>query len=283
MVLSSGECSLADRVTAAGETITAGQEVRFLDLKVDERAFGCFDDLHSEAGGKAFAEGVSPTASCAAYGTAGPAFVEFIMRTPDIVSCAQAIMAKFEADADWAHGLADANAQVTGALRRFAFIAAGGKLATEAGITGWVGGEAADAIQEVFGLWIGGRGGLMSAADRNAVANTRAFLIKNEARFHKLIPDGEGGLMLSNMLDRPILNLAGWTDADGYWVSSDAWTKEIHAGVDGKSAARVLRGAGLLVPDKNRGSRLTRRGPRVIDRIQCYFVKRAILATDQGT
>jgi uncharacterized protein (DUF927 family) len=208
------------------------------------------------------------------------------MQVPDIVSRAEAIMAKFEADTEADYGLADANAQVTRALRRFAIIAAGGELATEAGITGWAAGEAADAIQEVFGLWIRGRGGLMSAADRNAVANTRAFLIKNDARFHKLNPDSEDedGLMLSaSMLHRPILNLAGWKDADGYWVSSDAWTKEIHAGVDGKSAARVLRDAGLLVTDKNRGSRLTRRAPRVIDRIQCYFVKRAILATEQGT
>ena len=286
MVLSSGECSLADRIAATGEKVTPGQEVRFLDIKMDERAFGCFDNLHGEASSKAganvFATRLAQV-SCAAYGTAGPAFVEFIMRTPDIVSRAEAIMAKFEAEASEDYGLADANAQVTRALRRFAIIAAGGELATEAGITGWAAGEAADAIREVFGLWVRGRGGLMSAADRNAVANTRAFLIRNEARFHKLIPDGEGGLMLSSLLDRPILNLAGWTDAEGYWVSSDTWTKETHAGVDGKSAARVLRDAGLLLTDKNRGSRLTRRGPRVIDRIQCYFVKRAILATEQGT
>ena len=132
MVLSSGECSLADRIAAAGETVTPGQEVRFLDIKVDERAFGCFDDLHSETGGKAFAEHLAD-ASCAAYGAAGPAFVEFIMRTPDIVSRAEAIMAKFEAGASADYGLADANAQVTRALRRFAIIAAGGELATEAG------------------------------------------------------------------------------------------------------------------------------------------------------
>jgi putative DNA primase/helicase len=286
MVLSSGECSLADRVAAAGETVTAGQEVRFLDLKTDERAFGCFDDLHGEASSKAGANAFAirlAKVSCAAYGTAGPAFIEFIMRTPDIVSRAEAIMAKFEADADWVHGLADANAQVTRALRRFAVVAAGGELATEAGITGWAAGTAAVAIQEMFGLWVGGRGGLMSAADRNAVANTRAFLIKNDARFHKLLPGNEGELMLSaSMLDRSILNLAGWKDAEGYWVSSDAWMKEIHAGVDGRSAARVLRDAGLLVTDRNRGSRLTRRGPRAIDRIQCYFIKRAVLATEQG-
>ena len=282
LVLSSGECSLADRAAAAGEGVTAGQEVRFLDLKADDRASGCFDDLHGEADGKAFVIRLA-AAFAQAYGTAGPAFVEFIMRTPDIVSRAEAVMAKFETNADAAYGLAGADAQVTRALRRFAVIAAGGELATEAGITGWAAGEAADAIQEVFGLWIGGRGGLMSAADRNAVANTRAFLIKNDSRFHKLVPDNEGGLMLStSMLDRPIHNLAGWKDTDGYWVSSDVWRKEIHAGSDGKSAARVLRDAELLVPDKNRGSRLTRRGPRAIDRVQCYYVKKAVLATEQG-
>ena len=81
LVLSSGECSLADRITASGgRRITAGQEVRFLNLKADERAFGCFDDLHDEADGKAFAERLA--AACEqAYGTAGPAFVEFVMRT----------------------------------------------------------------------------------------------------------------------------------------------------------------------------------------------------------
>ena len=281
LALSSGECGLADRIAAAGETVTAGQEVRFLDLKVDERAFGCFDDLHNEAGGKAFAERLAD-AACAAYGMPGPAFVEFIMRTPDIVSRAEAIMAKFEADADWVHGLADANAQVTRALKRFAVVAAGGELATEAGITGWPAGEAAAAVMEMFGLWIGGRGGLMSAADRNAVANTRAFLIKNDARLQKLTD--QNGVLTPSMsaMNGPVHNLAGWKDPDGFWIAADTWTKEVHAGVDGKSAARVLRDAGLLVPDSNRGARLTRRGPRTINRVQCYYVKKRVLATEQG-
>ena len=86
MVLSSGECSLADRIAENdGARITAGQEVRCVDLKVDERGFGCFDDLHGEADGKAFVIRLA-AASAEAYGTAGPAFVEFIMRTPDIAS-----------------------------------------------------------------------------------------------------------------------------------------------------------------------------------------------------
>ena len=39
------------------------------------------------------------------------------MRTPDIVSRAEAVMAKFETKADVAYGLAGADAQVTRALR----------------------------------------------------------------------------------------------------------------------------------------------------------------------
>jgi putative DNA primase/helicase len=282
LVLSSGECSLADRTAGAGETVTAGQEVRFLDLKADERAFGCFDDLHGEADGKAFAERVASDAG-AAYGAAGPAFVDAVMRTSDIVNRAEACMAKFEADAGAAYGLAAADTQVTRALRRFAVIAAGGELATEAGITGWPGGAASDAVLAMFGVWVRGRGGLMSAADRNAVASTRAFLIKHDSRFQTLAPDAAGVLTLTlRALDRQIHNLAGWKDPDGYWVPADVWAKEIHAGTDGKSAARVLRDAGLLTPDSNQGARLTRRGPRAIDRVRCYYVKKKVLATEQG-
>ena len=284
MVLSSGECSLADRIAENdGARITAGQEVRCVDLKVDERRFGCFDDLHGEADGKAFVIRLA-AASAGGYGTAGPAFVEFIMRTPDIATRAEVVMAKFEADADTAYKLAGANAQVTRALRRFAIIAAGGELATEAGITGWVAGEAAAGVLEMFSVWIGGRGGLMSALDRNAVANTRAFLIKHASRFQELEPDEAGGLKPAfRALDRQTHNLAGWKDPDGYWIAADTWMKEIHAGVDGRAAARVLRDAKLLVSDaQNEGSRLTRRGPRSIDRPRCYYVKKAVVGTEQG-
>jgi putative DNA primase/helicase len=284
MVLSSGECSLADRIAENdGARITAGQEVRCVDLKVDERGFGCFDDLHGEADGKAFVIRLA-AASAGGYGTAGPAFVEFIMRTPDIATRAEVVMAKFEADADTAYKLAGANAQVTRALRRFAIIAAGGELATEAGITGWMAGEAAAGVLEMFSVWIGGRGGLMSALDRNAVANTRAFLIKHASRFQELEPDEAGGLTPAfRALDRQTHNLAGWKDPDGYWIAADTWMKEIHAGVDGRAAARVLRDAKLLVSDaQNEGSRLTRRGPRSIDRPRCYYVKKAVIGTEQG-
>ena len=166
------------------------------------------------------------------------------MRTPAIVSRAEAVMAKFEADADAAYKLAGANAQVTRALRRFAMIAAGGELATEAGITGWMAGEAAAGVLEMLGAWIGGRGGLMSALDRNAVANTRAFLVRHASRFEELEPDQTGVLKPSiRTLDRPPHNLAGWKDPDGYWIAADTWMKEIYTGVDGKAAARVLRDA----------------------------------------
>ena len=280
LVLSSGECSLADRVAAAGEMVTAGQEVRFIDLKVDGREFGCFDDIHGAANGGAFADNIKE--KCAeAYGTAGPAFIEYILRTPGVDERARAEMARFMAEADTTHVLVGADSQVTRGLRRFAVVAAAGELATEAGITGWPAGAAAAGVMEMFGLWLDGRGGLMSAADRNAVANTRAFLIKNDARFHKLHPGDDGDLMLA-ISGSPIHNLAGWKDPEGYWIAGDVWRNEVHAGNDGKSAARVLRDAGLLIADKNRGQRLTRRGPNVIDRVQCYYVRNEALGTDEG-
>jgi hypothetical protein len=53
--------------------------------------------------------------------------------------------------------------------------------------------------------------------------------------------------------------------------------------VDGKAAARVLRDAKLLVFDaQNEGSRLTRKGPRSIGRVRCYYVRKAVVGTEQG-
>ena len=104
LVLSSGECSLADRVAVADETVTAGQEVRFIDLKVDGQEFGCFDDIHGAANGGAFADNIKER--CAeAYGAAGPAFVEYILRTPDVEDSARAEMARFIAEADTTYTL----------------------------------------------------------------------------------------------------------------------------------------------------------------------------------
>jgi putative DNA primase/helicase len=281
MVLSSGECSLADRSIEAGKMLTAGQEVRFLDLKVDERPFGCFDDLHGEADGGAFALRLAD-ATARTYGTAGPAFVEFIMQTPDIMTRVDTIVTQFETDVAMTRYLGEADAQVIRARRRFAMIAAGGELATEAGLTGWTKGDAAFAILVLFGAWIDGRGGLMSAADRNAVANTRAFLIANgSSRFEKLERQPNGNLVLAfgSVASR---DRAGWKDDAGYWIPTDVWTREIHKGVDGKSAARVLLKENLMVPDKQRG-RLTRRGPRAIGEPQCYYIKSEVMATQQGT
>ena len=47
--LSTGEISLAERMAEAGIAYMEGQAVRCIDLAIDGRRFGIFDDLHGEA------------------------------------------------------------------------------------------------------------------------------------------------------------------------------------------------------------------------------------------
>ncbi len=42
-ILSSGEISLADKAAEVRERIRAGQDIRLLDVPVDRRRFGAFD------------------------------------------------------------------------------------------------------------------------------------------------------------------------------------------------------------------------------------------------
>ena len=73
-----------------------------------------------------------------------------------------------------------------------------------------------------------------------------------------------------------MINRAGWRDADHFYIASDAWRREVHAGADPTRAAAHLKDAGLLSPDSD--GRSTRRLPRgVPGRPRAYAVPVEIL------
>lgn len=69
---------------SANRNVTAGQEVRLIDLDGGSRRFGAFDCLHGAASGRDFADSLQ-AAAAASYGLAGPAFVEWLMARSDKV------------------------------------------------------------------------------------------------------------------------------------------------------------------------------------------------------
>ena len=267
-ILSSGEISLADKMAETGQRARAGQEVRLLDVQADGQTFGAFDDLHGQAEPAAFAEHVSRMAA-AAYGTAGPAFVEHLVTDldgalADIRATAEAFKEKVAETLD----LPD-EGQTRRALARFALIAAAGEMATTWGLTGWPKGEASRAALAGLRLWIAGRGGAGPAEDREAVERTRAFIVAHgDARFQRLDDTATAPGPRVN-------NRAGWRDGMRFYIAADTWAKEVHAGADPTQAARAVKAAGFLVADA--GGRFQTKAPRAAGRARCYCITAEIM------
>ncbi len=136
VILSSGELSLADKMSEAGQRIRAGQEVRILDVKADGQTYGAFDDLHGSPSPAAFSDTVRKNAA-AHYGTAGPVFVDHLLG--DMDTFRDQVRASIDGFKDIATGDLDGaqDGQIVRALDRFGLIAAAGELATAFGLTGW--------------------------------------------------------------------------------------------------------------------------------------------------
>ncbi|WP_439596709.1 DUF927 domain-containing protein [Falsiroseomonas sp.] len=281
LVLSSSEESAASLASQAGKRIKAGQEVRLLDVPaVVPGGFGCFDTLHGEADGGAFAQRLR-RGVVAQHGTAGPAFVEWLAaelaRDSDFAS--RIVLARMAA---WvaAHVPKSADGQVQRAARRMALVAIAGELATEAGITGWPAGEAERAAGVVFRDWMLERGGVGSREDHNLFAALRRFIgMHGAARFSVVKdpdPDAEGAQTEPPLPDgERTMNRAGWRwqepndKGERRWVHGilpETFAAEIIGplGLEDREARARLGKAGMIrgQPDKE-GMRWAIRPPKI--------------------
>jgi putative DNA primase/helicase len=281
LFLSSGEMDLAAKVAESGGHTQAGQEVRLLDIPVDGRTHGVFDELHGAADGAEFSNRLV-NAAANAYGAAGPAFVEWLMADQaEAAANAHDAIERFEAGANLPHGVMKVDGQVKRALRRFAVIATAGELAIKADITGWPHGAATRAVIDLFSIWLDARGGTKPAEDRDAIDRTRTFLTRHgDSRFQRLTSDSDGTVHIGYPHDI-IHNRAGWKDNTHFWIASDVWSREVHAGASAQGAARALLAVGLLTTDntgRGRDPRFTRKTPRGVEgRPRCYCVPKTIL------
>ncbi|MCX7378454.1 MAG: DUF927 domain-containing protein [Alphaproteobacteria bacterium] len=213
VVLSTSEDSAARMVEQVNRRMKGGQEVRLIDFGAEVPGrHGVFENLHDAANGGAFWHEVR-NAVVSHYGTAGPAFAQWLVETietsPDFV--AQKVAPKVR---DWLQSYvkAGSDGQVQRAARRFALMAVAGELATEANITGWPQGEAARAAATVFRTWTDERGGIGSRDDHHLFEAFRAFFVEHgQARFEKVLeaatPEAEAeGMDRERMMMRRV----GW-------------------------------------------------------------------------
>ncbi len=246
--LSAGELSLSQHMAEAGKKVHAGQELRMADIPADAGAgLGCFEELHSKAGGHEFANALA-AAMGKYYGTAFPAFVRRALSERERLSTSlREAQAAFE-KAALTH---QASGQARRAAARFALVGAAGEFATEWGITGWNAGEAMKAAQVCFAAWLGSYGGEGNQEQRAMLKQVRRFMeLHGEARF------ADFGRPVADDDHAPrVINKAGWRKHDNiaseteYYVYPEVFKTEICSGMDYKAVARLLIDKGYMRSD----------------------------------
>ena len=291
-VLSSGEMAFLRYLGDHAARVYGGQEVRFLDLKVDDRAHGVFDELHGFPTGVAFAEEIERVCGLY-YGTAGREFVRRLMAsyTPERI---KAFAAEIRKDFEL-HIPEHSDTAIYRAAKKFAHVAVGGELAVELGIVPWKKFDALQAALDMFDLWIQGRGGIGNRDRMDALKQIRHYLLTHEEdQFTRNCPKCQGSgkpgmvkLGFDRSADEPefvtcsacagtavqmtkTLNKAGWVkrerQEDGdtakmFHVYPEVFEKDIARGHDTRTVLELLKARKILQADGKRGPFKTKARP----------------------
>ena len=236
-VLSTGERSLAATMKEGRATAKAGQRIRLLDIPADRR-FGCFDELHGHASGRALSDAIKNAAK-EHYGIVGR---EFLTRlTKDHQDFGELVEISKSIPEFMGHG-----GQEGRAAARFAHVAMAGELATDYGLTGWPRGAAIDAAIVAFRAWLGWRG----AGDdepRKIREALRDFIDRHgDSRF----VDRDADPDLRTSQERMIRDRAGYRqsteDGGRLYLFNAAAMKEAGVGFDHAAVVAALIDCGAL-------------------------------------
>jgi putative DNA primase/helicase len=252
LFLSSGEESLSSLVSSAGESTKAGQEIRLAEFESDAgRGMGVFDSCQDHPNSAEFARALS-SASQQYYGTAGPAFLEYLVENPEKAKeLLDRYLERFRSQALRTKG----SPQRERVADRFGLLSAVGELATRIGLTGWEEGDALASCLTCFHSWEEGYG-IALKEDQLSKQRVKSFFeAHGESRFGDL----------NSSVDRIIHNKAGYyrTSTEGcriYSVFTQVFRGEICRGMNYRTVEKYLASIGWLKVDKE-SSRLKVRLP----------------------
>lgn len=257
--LSTGEISIADKLAEAGLEPKKGQSVRLMDLRVDRRSHGIFDDLHVDGCPADFSNRLkkSGTEFC---GSAGPAFVEkLIMTDSELREKWQSMLFKFKG-LILVPGSSPSDPVTERAAAQFALIALAGELATNFGITGWKSSTSISAVTEMFELWKKSR--LNPLSQEEIMRRIEDFVISNASR-------------LTCVGSSPVTDHIGWQNDSCFMFDREGWA-EIHAGLNVTAVAKIAKAFGILASAD--GENLKVKAPAGIPhRPRLYMVNRSVL------
>ena len=242
LLLSSGEIGLAELMRQAGERIHAGQEIRLVEIPIDD-----FENLHEHATPGQFADALRENSS-RYYGAVG---IEFLRELVKSRTKQTPLLQKSIENFISTNVPAGASGQVSRVAKRFGLVAAAGELVTGFGLTGWSEGAAIEAAQVCFKSWLEGFG----TGDREATAilsQVKAFFeAHSSSRFGKLSGSEE-----------KIVNQVGfYSDAGAgkvFYVMPEAFKNELCKGLNVKTATKVLIDAGWLKPGNDKTAQVVK-------------------------
>lgn len=250
VTLSTGEHTLATHMKKAGAGIKAGQEARLLDLQVDNRAFGTYDNLHGYPDGAAFNSAIKER-SGRDYGHAGPAFINALLNDTEDRAAQYNLLTT--ANTFSARDGVEARAAST-----FTLIALAGEIATEYGLTGWPEGVALEAAAEMFQSWKDNRGQGQTETRQVLEAVTAFIETHGDSRFTEIHPTSPEPVKASGQ------GRAGyWEDTtEGrVFLFTAAALEEAARGFDKRRIIETLDAEGWLVEkDTGKRSKLRRAG-----------------------
>lgn len=263
-LLSTGELTIAARMSAGGIEAKTGQELRILDIPVTG-TYGLFETLHNRASGGLLSDDVRNLAA-KHYGHAGPRFVGALVRELRAgfrpADALQPLVEKFNA----------AEGQERRAARTFAVCALAGEMAAAWDIVPWASDEPARAAIHAFNLWRSRRPAGGQNAEHGAILRAVSDFIDRhgDSRFSSI----EGSADI-------VRDRAGWWKPDGdrrRYLFTPGGLRDAVKGYDISRALKALDDAGAIadrdygekskkthVPDLGEKKRLYHIAPEKID------------------
>lgn len=244
LFLSTGELSLEDHAEQAGQRTFVGMEIRTIQIPSDTGKHGAFEELHGMADGRQFADTLRERLQ-SQHGTAFRAYIE-------------ALANDLNGHSAWMKGEIrrlvttmtpeGAGNQVGRAINRFALVAAAGELVTRLGITGWLSGEATNAVRICLDAWLAERGHLGNQEDAATLRQIRQFFTAYQySRFADWDDPNHRPAQMVGYRKNP---KAGADEEVLFYVLPEGW-REINKGNDYKKAAQLALTHGWIVKSQN--------------------------------
>ena len=240
--LSSGEKTLSELMSEAGQQAKLGQEIRLINIDIDQSEHGIFDQID-------FSENAAQQALLMNsnikkyYGVAGATWLQYL--TSDKVKATE-----------MANNLLDEYAQVLigqhkqGHIIRvanyFALVAVSGEMATIAGITGWKSGTAIRSVKNIFNHWLSNFEQVGDYEDEEILNQVRTFFtLHGSSRFEFINTEFSEQTKIFNRMGFVKVE----SDERQFYVYPENFKQEICKSLNPKVVAKVLKKYGWIDTD----------------------------------